>query len=548
MSPTVSPETFDEHVEDIVKDFLQTVVVVDDQAFEGRRPRVLAVDAERGSSPSGGRGRGVTADLQQPTQAAEHSLDPKAMTDAFAREGLVCSLLSPEEGETVDENFLHAARRADLVVLDWVLHRDEGKKTLDLVKKILDTDEQPTRRRLRTIAIYTGEKELRVVATRLRGIVDAAYDDCQLETQDDGLTMTKGPVRAAVFAKDTVVGLASDLETRKITFDELPARLRSEFASLTNGLVTGVALAALAALRDDTHRVLKTLNPDLDAAYLGHRSALPVPDDAREHAVALVAAEIRSVIDDNEVGRNVDLAVLKLWLADAKRKHLHFGELIDPNKRLSTPQVEAMLLYGLGTKQGMQSVAGTSHSEKYLKTKVKPQATKVFTATNEEAAESDADFAYRTMTRTRYSYPPRTLQLGTIVHSNDIYRLCLQPLCDSVRITKTKAFPFLPLEAVGPDDKPNFVVTNRDGPGWIHLRLGGNPSDLHMVSFEPTSGAAVTATVTEDIHSFIDIGGGVHRWVGELKPDFSQREAFNLAQQFARIAVDEAEIFRLSRE
>lgn len=545
MSTGATATTFDEHILQIVDRFLQTVVVVDDQAFE-QSPAETLGDSEFSQPARPGRGRAVSTVTNAPNGGADHELDSKAVTDAFAVYGLVCSMLSPGPAEDVGEKFLMTARRADLVVLDWVLHREIGNKTLELVKRILASDEAPDRRRLRTIAIYTGQKELHTIADSLAQTIATVYDDCELERSEDGFAMTKGPVRAAVFAKEHVSGLPPELESRRVSFGDLPERLRSEFATLTTGLVTGVALAALGALREDTHRILKVLSPQLDPAYLGHRAALPDPGQANLQAVMLVAAEIRSVIEDNVVGQNVDLPVLKLWLSDAKRRHLPFGELIDAAKRLSTPQVEASLAHGLGTDRGAELVGEIKYGKNYFK-KIRGEATKIFASSADEAAQSSADFAHRTMMRTVYSEPPRVLQLGTIVRIADTYRLCMQPLCDSVRIAEPRAFPFLPLDRVDPDGKANFVVTDDDGASWTYLQLIGSPRDLYMLSFDPAPNSAVMAIQKDDAYCFIDLDGGIHRWIGELKPEFSQRAAFELAQQFARIAVDEAEFLRLGR-
>jgi hypothetical protein len=542
---TQAPSTFDEHVCGIVDEFLQTVVVVDDRALDSRSTAEALADEEGGAESAPGRARGVQSGLIEPTEREEHGFDPKVVTDAFAQQGLVCSLLSPDpEEESLDETFVRVARRADLVVMDWVLNRDEGRKTLKLIQEILASDE---RRRLRTIAVYTGQTDLRKVAKELAETIDAAYPDLALELYDDGLAMTKGPVRAAVFAKEHVGPLGDELEGRRVAFAALPVRLRSEFATLTTGLITGVALAALAALRDDTHRVLNALSPQLDPAYLGHRAALPDPDEAKGQVASLVAAELRSVIEDNQIEQHVALPILSLWLRDAKRNSMKFGESIDANKRLSLAQVEAMLEHGLGTDAGLNTVSEINYSLSYFRKTVKQQATKVFVADAGEAAASDAEFAHRMMMRTVYSAPPRTLQLGTIVHSDGVYRLCVQPLCDSVRLAGVTPFPFLPLVAVTPSDKADFVAADHSQSGWVYLKLSGNPSNLDMISFDPTPDASVLAASEDDVHSFTDTGGVAHRWICELKPDFAQRAAFELAQQFSRIAVDEAETFRLSR-
>jgi hypothetical protein len=537
--------TWNEHVLEVVDEFLQTVVVVDDRAFADRD--LLEAPAADDPPPAQPGGRAVTADLAPPTAPDEHDLDPKAVTDAFADDGLVCTLLSPKAGEEISDKVVRTARRADLVVLDWVLDRDEGKLALELLGKILAEDDQPTRRRLRTIAVYTGQKDLHGVAAQLRTTINAAYGDCDLIEHEAGLAMTKGPVRAAVFAKEHVSDLPDDLETRRVAFAELPARLRSEFAALTSGLVTTVALASLAALRDDTHRILSMLSPTLDAAFLGHRAALPVPEDAQAHAVAMVVSEIRSVVEDNDVGRHVDVPALELWLRDPSRSETKFGTLIDDSKRLTAEQLTLMLTRGLGDDEACAAAGELKHSKKYFKEKVKPHAVRAFAATIEKADRSNHEFASRMMLRTIYSRPPRILQLGVIVRTGETYTICVQPACDSVRLTANRAFPFLSLAVAEVDSRTNFVVEGPSPDEWVRLLLGSNPRDITMAEFEPGDKGVVEATEHEGSYVFTDVAKTTYQWVAELKPELAQKVAVDLAQQFAQVAVDEAELLRLSR-
>ncbi|HEV2757380.1 MAG TPA: response regulator receiver domain [Actinomycetota bacterium] len=532
-----------DHVLSVVDGFLETVVVVDDRAFidrEGlREPETT--ETHRGRLA----GRGV-AELRPPSDPDEHDLDGKAVTDAFAKDGLVCTLLSPKKGEEVREKFLRVARRADLVVLDWVLDRDEGRVALDLIGRILTDDDQPTRRRLRTIAVYTGQKDLRGIAAEIRGVLTGVYSDCELLEEDDGLTMTKGPVRAAVFAKEHVE-LPTELEVRRVAFADLPTRLRVEFASLASGLVTTVALAALAALREDTHRILRMLGPSLDCAFLGHRVALPVPADAQSHAVALVLAEFRAVVEDNDVGQHVAAAVIDLWLRDPDRRPKKFGTLIDENKALTQEQVESLVRVGLGTPEGCETVASGRVSKTHLSKKVKPEATKVFAASIDDAVNSDNEFGNRMTTRTFYSKPHRTLHLGVVVRTGEVYRVCVQPDCDSVRLIQRRSFPFLSLTEVEAGEPSHFVVRG-DGPKqYVRLRLGTNPRNITAVNFESFTDGVVRAVEHDGRYVFTDAEGEGHLWVGELKPDFAQKVAVDLAREFSQVGVDEPELFRLSR-
>ena len=540
-----APTTFADHVQQIVDDFLHTVVIVDDQAFDGWSSQSDAGEEQ----PQAGDpvGRGVTVGLAPPTHASEHDLDPKAITDAFAETGLVCSLLSPRPGEPIGEMVIRTARRADLVVLDWVLNRDEGNTTLDLLGEILKDDEKQPRRRLRTIAVYTGQQDLYGVASRVSDALEPVYSDCTLTKQDKGLSMTKGPVRIAVFAKETVDNLPASLQPRQLSAKDLATRLRKEFATLTSGLISTVALAAITALREDTHRILTTLNPTLDPAYLGHRSVLPDPEDAEAQAVALVVAEISSVIAGSHIDRNVDLGVLKLWLADVKNGSKRFGELID-NKAIPIAQVERMLEHGIGTDEGAEKVGDQTISKKHLKAKVRQSATKVFSPSSAAAERSNSEFFYRMAMRTAYAEPPRTMQLGTIITGDKSqYRLCVQPVCDSVRLDRPRLFPFLRLTVVGKDKPAKYVVPHPTGTGWIRLASGSFPRDIEMISFDPRPKRQVTAQATSDVHVFLAQDGMVWRWVGELKTDFAQQVAVELSQRFARVGVDEPELLRISR-
>jgi hypothetical protein len=541
-----SVPTFDEHLLKIVDSFLQTVVVVDDRAFGDPAP----ITSEAPAEPSVG-GRGVQSGLAQPATADEHDLDPKRVTDAFARAGLVCALLAPAAEEEISDEFLRAARRADLVVVDWIINRDGGRTALQLIKKLLESDSAPERQRLRTIAIYTGQDDLYDIGRQVRSVVDTAYSDCKLVEDDGGLSLTKGPLRTTVFAKEAARELPPELADRRVAFGDLPGRVRSEFATLTRGLVSAVALASLAALREDTHRILQVLSPDLDSAYVGHRSVLPVPQDAQEQAVALVASELRSVIEDHDVGQHVSVENVKAWLAHHRPGATTFGELFDATKVMSLAQVHAMLSRGLGTDDALdhvQGLGGQGGVSKTILRNVKKSPTKLFVDSIEDARSSEAVFANRMAVRTTYSRPERILQLGTIVRRTPKkYLLCVQPLCDSVRLSKVRSFPFLTLTPTE-DDRATFIVPGEAPGTWVRLVLASSPFDLVTAKFKPRRrGGVVAAAEFGSGFAFTDTSGSRYVWAGQLKPEFAQKVAVDLAQEFARVAVDDAEMFRLRR-
>ena len=85
----------------------------------------------------------------------------------FAEKGLVCSVLVPGKGEDSVPKTVAAARRSDIVVLDWRIHGDNGEITTALIRAIL-RDDGTGERRLRMLAIYTAEPALDEIVSQLK--------------------------------------------------------------------------------------------------------------------------------------------------------------------------------------------------------------------------------------------------------------------------------------------------------------------------------------------------------------------------------------------
>ncbi len=539
------PDTFTEHSEQIAARFLHTALIVDDRALPADPP--ASADADAGDPPEQG-GRGVADLLEpepQPAPDPEHELNLKALTAAFASRGVLCGALSPESDdspESIATKLLPPAARADLVILDWVLNGDNGERTKALLKQLLAHDADPLRQRLRAVAIYTGQPTLVDIADELAPILDAAYPDAELRREPDGLEMTKGPVRLVVLAKPDVDGVP---EAHRESVETLPDRLNREFATMTRGLVRGVALSGLSALRENTHRILKLLGPALDVAYLGHRAAQLTPGDAEDHLVRLVAAELAAVLADHDIGREADLEAIKLWIVAQRAEHdgFRFGGLVD-DKNLTDEQLQTLLAEGVA---GLMALDAPELSKKYLDKKLPRQATRVFAATLDAADVADAEFTARMTLRTQYVHPPRALTLGTIVEREGTWLICVQPVCDSIRLADGPvSFPFFPLKVVGPEAEGDLVAPSADG--LERLLLKPDPRTLRLLRFtaDPDTHTVLAAAAAVD-HEFIDDEGAHWRWAAELKPEHAQRVAFRVGQRFARVGLDEPEILRLSR-
>jgi len=323
--------SFQCRIEHVVEDFLETALVVDDEAMRPHAPKASNARTAN-SAKEKPRVRGDLS-LKEPSEVdveaiEDHPLDSKSLIDAFADKGIICSVIAPLANEEIQMRVLKAASRADLLVLDWELHRDGGKTALALIKGVLQQDAEANRRRLRVIAVYTGQPDLLKVMLRI-----AKHLELDGDTHNDGgLTLAKDGFRVVGLCKPLQERLRPEIAPRRVEETELPKRLTTEFAKLTDGLVPAVALAALAAIRNDAHRILQALNQDLDIAYLGHRVASPYPNEAEEHLVAILASEIASILGDNDVGAKADQrGSAELW----------FGAVCIPNAKQSANRDDA---------------------------------------------------------------------------------------------------------------------------------------------------------------------------------------------------------------
>jgi hypothetical protein len=95
----MSTSVFDRLSRRVASRFLSTVVVVDDQALlaisgTSESPRALT---RPGRQWAGGNAAPVKSTVSMTDSA--HQLDAKKLTDSFARIGVVCSVVRPEEQE-----------------------------------------------------------------------------------------------------------------------------------------------------------------------------------------------------------------------------------------------------------------------------------------------------------------------------------------------------------------------------------------------------------------------------------------------------------------
>ena len=273
-----------------------------------------------------------------------------------------------------------------------------------------------------------------------------------------------------------------------------------------------------------------------------------MPTDAESHLTDMVASEIGSVLADGAIGTKANIGAIRLWLRRARAGGLKPGSLFTLKTEISDTQLNKMLTLGLGDEGGfgVHRKGAKGRNDKELK-RIRNDATRLFCDSEEEALDSDAVFSSRMMFRTSYSTPKRELRLGTVVHRRKRFLVCVQPVCDSVRLEDDKAipFPFVPLEP-SKTGETDLMVRHPLRKEWVRLKLNLKPQSIEMIGFPPVDGVVPSHMKRSEYLFKSDQGN--FRWIGDLKPEFAQRIAHELGYLFSRVGLDEPEQFRLSRQ
>ena len=542
-----APTGFQSRTRDVVESFLRTVVLLDD----------LAVMSASTGEPTGA---AATAPLsvpdypQSPTPKDDKlrrdpqgvRLDADAVIGGFADIGSVCAVLNPAPGDGFRERTVKAARRADIVILDWKIHESVGDAALDVMRDLLQEDRQ----RLRLLAFYTGEPNLHEIFNRIKDVATEFYKDDEL-LESNGFRISKGPLHVVVLAKQgTLNELQPELRNQEVAESQLADRLANDFAAMTGGLIRNCAMAGITAVRDNAHRILAKCEQSLDPAYLGHRLLLPHPPDAEDHLVEALGSELISVLEENRPGACADVDAIESWLEQREHEGLGISNGYRfPNTLKAVDGWRDLLSRGIDDANAILPM-GMS------KTELRKQATKPFAKNAEAALRSNRRFAALLRLKTRYPGRPPRLSIGSILSTQegdeDRYFLCLQPKCDSVRLSGSAGFPLIPLIPLEDVEVKNkgtslrlVLETSKDQ--WKDFGIKLKPSELSIRFFKPSSDppGEVVATRREDGNFFFeDEEGRKYRWTAEMKDEHALGIAGEVASALARPGPNDAEWLR----
>ncbi len=419
------------------------------------------------------------------------------------------------------------------------MHGDFGKKATDLVGNLVEQSMRDIPHQLRLIQIYTREPDLMSVADdAYKALVDRIGKQfIRVEDGSDKLILTTDNSRVVILGKRTKTSPLGYLNFF-VHEEDLAQRTISEFSQLASGLLQGIVLRGIAKIRENNRRILTRFHKDLDIAFLTHR-ALLLPDEAFGQIIPLLTDELCAVLEDtlgeSPLGKGQDVKrILDDWCDEYWRIKNH-----------------AKLSIGEGA-NGLEFVKDVFCNGPTTKKKRK-------TLLNDREKDHCHEKLSSLMSqRVRYDNSRRALHLGVIVREladEKRYLLCLQPVCDSVRIGgKNQAFIFCVL------DKPtnNKLLTHcvmDDSGKVIQLRYKPKVSSLFVSNFKGNDDA-VYATKKDEKDRFIFEGEGKkeegkggdkknYEWIAELKTEHAQRAAEQFGRELSRVGLTESEWLRI---
>ena len=519
-----------------ISDYFRTALLIDDRVAADYEPF-----EPRDSEQAKGKEREPDAGLVKPSEADETPVHPAELVRAFFASGVVCSVLEPDMDSTdMVEEALRGAQIADLLILDWLLYGSHSL-TLDMIRAIASKRAE----RLTVIVVFTGTPSLGDVVQRL-------VDEAEFETADE-YTLRRGNTVVLVFGKPGRRLIGGEDRRQPSGYGDLPGMICSDLELIFKGLMPELAFGGINALRESAPRILATFNAELDAGALIHRALLPEPSDAATQFVRLLASDFEQILHDGRVGDlwHIDSSssVLTQSMATASlgplAERLRSSEAVqNALGKLGPLSAEALVHEAMS-----QGLCRLGLNDRAIR-KAIPDLTDAFI----EADESNRRLAAMMDSAGLGETPPR-LELGVVLRRESATPrspeancdeeqrpwLCVQPLCDSVRLQAPRDFPLIP------------VCTDLESPGAMIRSVDGVltgvsfVTDLHQlrqVLFAPTVAGAVVADGSPPDWHFTDVEGETYRVITRLRSGLAAQVVQSLGSDAARVGTDQSEWLR----
>lgn len=540
----------------VAKEFLQTAVVVDDglysKSYEDTSPpeeiidpTVLPVQTKREEA--------VAPDDEH--RQVRRNLDADAVMSGFFREGIICAAIRPTSDHPItSQEYLRLLKKADLVVLDWNLvgqngDDDAGEQAKEVIQQLVSVDDGGSR--FRVIILYTGGTEL--------GVADQAISDLLADKGFRRLDTVHRRDHTVIAVCAKVGGAVADQdEHRQFGEAELGSKCVDIFAEATRGLLSNAVLKGLALIRGESHRLLGRFNDKCDPAFLFHRMLTSPPSDVEDQVIPLIVSEIESILFELRANESISLERSEEYLEFRREADQWRPSVLSEDTDATFSALKDALKDGIEHSTVVQRIESlkadayvSNQDRKTFNVALSDVFCQAISGSDGPDRESLEELAMLMSIQQRYGDLPPILGPGTILLEQSDparYWLCVQPACDSVRLTGNRMFPLLKMTQ--PEgDQFDYII--RVGESKVKLRVSKRLYDATLVKFKPAEGfvrakAEGGKFLFESVPENLGGSGknGVTRkfeFAAQLKILHSIRETDKMTTELGRIGLTESE-------
>jgi len=430
------------------------------------------------------------------------------------------------------------------VCVGWEVCGDRGNLALELIEGLILQAIKGVSEQLRLILVYTQEINLFDIANQLYEKVSASIGErLKPLKEENGLVFHTLNSRIVILGKAGRVR-SPEYSNYVVEAKDLADVAVKQFAKLASGLLHAAILFGLAGIRKNSRKILSKFNVTLDPAFLTHRAMSLPEEDASTHIVPLLISEIESVLEDVLPTPLISEQILRDWCRTVWQPCDHVDDLLGNNSPNKRTIAEAICLKGFKAAKTEYSQIPNPNGNKNVR-----KAAKILLSGDDD--KSNHLFSHLMASRTFYSKMQKSLKLGSIVYdkNGDRYFLCIQPVCDSVRLDNDKVFVFVQLTKTDPSsgNQASHVVVKEDTE-TIELFYQAKSYQCYVAIFSPDPHAKqvitrVSRKTGEQV--FVDKSRRCYVWIDQLKPSHAQRAVEKFARDLSRVGLTESEWLRM---
>ncbi len=539
------PNTVSEFSQLAAKEFLQTVVFIDDRIY-GRKDGSVS-EPKQASMPKGRPHALKSADQKISSEvnvnieeSDQEEYSPREIVTSFAKKQIICSLYQPERTAKFSgkSDVFSLCLAADIVIVDWDLYGDAGKKALELVDELIQRAVTDVPEQLRLILIYTDQINLFDIGDQLYEKIRRNIGDKDLSVEDKGLAFHTLNSRISILGKENRKR-SEEYKNHEVPEKKLADKAIEEFAKLASGLLHAATLLGLAEIKKNSRKILSKFNSSLDPAFLTHRAMSLGSDDASAHIIPLLVSEIEAVLEDALSSPLITEQLITDWCMNVWEPGSPANDLL--------PGQNPTDIRNIATDFCLKGEKAKEKNNQILKLNSNQSVRKFskLLLTSEDAI-SNHEFSHLMTSRTFYGNAPKTLKLGSVIHDveSDRYLLCIQPVCDSVRLDDKRTFIFVHLTNTNqsPGNYASHVVIKENGEA-IELYYQPKSFKCYTAEFLPDTDTKQVQTCKSETH-FVDTNGKKYVWLDQLKTSHAQRAVERYARELSRVGLMESEWLR----